>query len=150
MKMGLPQVVYGAAADSESCLHQQSELVSFMVIAPSLTVRLTIVETRWFGRQEWRQRQSSTGSGGYGGWCSCDESCVTSAITPFGAMAAFVKSKLKAARDAINKKDFDTALSAAREVLSFESNNYNACVHGVLLPLNDELVVSGVGDGNWH
>jgi len=43
-------------------------------------------------------------------------------------MAAFVKSKLKAARDAINKKDFNTALSAAREVLSFEPNNYNACV----------------------
>lgn len=46
-----------------------------------------------------------------------------------------MKSKLKAARDAINKKDFDTALAAAREVLSFESNNYNACVeHTLSLP----------------
>lgn len=63
-------------------------------------------------------------------------------------MAAFVKSKLKAARDAINKKDFDTALSAAREVLSFESNNYNACVFGVLSAL--ELVVSRVQYGKWH
>lgn len=43
-------------------------------------------------------------------------------------MAAFVKSKLKAARDAITKKDFETALSASREVLSFEASNYNACV----------------------
>ncbi|KAF8322289.1 hypothetical protein DL93DRAFT_2205831 [Clavulina sp. PMI_390] len=43
-------------------------------------------------------------------------------------MAAFVKGKLKAAREAIGKKDFDTALSASREVLSFESNNYNALV----------------------
>lgn len=43
-------------------------------------------------------------------------------------MAAFVKGKLKAARDALTKKDFEAALSASREVLSFESTNYNACV----------------------
>lgn len=43
-------------------------------------------------------------------------------------MAAFVKSKLKAARDALGKKDFNSALAASREVLSLDSKNYNACV----------------------
>ena len=43
-------------------------------------------------------------------------------------MSAIFKTKLKAAREALGKKDFESALSASREVLSFESNNYNACV----------------------
>lgn len=43
-------------------------------------------------------------------------------------MAAFIKTKLKAAKDAIGKKDYAAARSAAEGVLSFEADNYHACV----------------------
>ncbi|GBE81379.1 Superkiller protein [Sparassis crispa] len=43
-------------------------------------------------------------------------------------MSAFVKSKLKAARDAIGKKDYGTARDASLGVLEYEPDNYNAHV----------------------
>ncbi|KZT41438.1 TPR-like protein [Sistotremastrum suecicum HHB10207 ss-3] len=43
-------------------------------------------------------------------------------------MAAFLKSKLKSAREAISKKDWTAAQDAAKQVLSFEASNYNALV----------------------
>ncbi|GJJ06168.1 hypothetical protein Clacol_000357 [Clathrus columnatus] len=43
-------------------------------------------------------------------------------------MASFTKSKLKAARDAITKKDYKAAQEAASQVLEFESSNYTANV----------------------
>jgi hypothetical protein len=43
-------------------------------------------------------------------------------------MSALVKAKLKAARDAIGKKDYAAAQVAALQALDFESDNYNACV----------------------
>jgi len=43
-------------------------------------------------------------------------------------MSAFVKSKLKAARDAIGKKDYEKAREASLGVLEFEPDNYNANV----------------------
>jgi len=43
-------------------------------------------------------------------------------------MASFAKSKLKAARDAIAKKDFGLAHDAATQVLDYEPENYNAHV----------------------
>lgn len=41
-------------------------------------------------------------------------------------MASFVKGKLKAARDAIGKKDYKAAENAALQVLEYEENSYNA------------------------
>ncbi|KAG6862290.1 hypothetical protein C0995_015987 [Termitomyces sp. Mi166 len=41
---------------------------------------------------------------------------------------SFVKSKLKAARDALGKKDYEAARSAASQVLDYETDNYNATV----------------------
>lgn len=41
-------------------------------------------------------------------------------------MSAFVKGKLKAARDAIGKKNWDTARDAALQILDYEPENYNA------------------------
>jgi len=41
-------------------------------------------------------------------------------------MAAFIKTKLKAARDLIGKKDFQGAYDAASQVLSYDARNYNA------------------------
>ena len=41
-------------------------------------------------------------------------------------MSAFIKAKLKAARDLIAKKEFAKARDAAQEVLSYEPDNYNA------------------------
>jgi len=41
-------------------------------------------------------------------------------------MAAFVKNKLKAARDFLSKKDYAAAKDAVENVLSFEPDNYNA------------------------
>ncbi|TFY78330.1 hypothetical protein EWM64_g5681 [Hericium alpestre] len=41
---------------------------------------------------------------------------------------AFVKGKLKAAREAIGKKDYQTALDASSQILEYESDNYNAKV----------------------
>lgn len=43
-------------------------------------------------------------------------------------MASFVKSKVKAARDAIGKKDFASAENAALQALEYEPDNYNAYV----------------------
>lgn len=40
--------------------------------------------------------------------------------------SAFVKSKLKAARDAIGKKDYQSAHDASEQVLDYEPDNYNA------------------------
>jgi len=40
----------------------------------------------------------------------------------------FVKSKLKAARDALGKKQHDAARDAASQVLDYEPDNYNAYV----------------------
>ncbi|KAG8752591.1 Superkiller protein 3 [Ceratobasidium sp. 428] len=39
-------------------------------------------------------------------------------------MAAIVKAKLKASRDAIGKKDFSAGLKAAEEVLTYDASNY--------------------------
>lgn len=41
-------------------------------------------------------------------------------------MSAIIKTKLKAARDALGKKDFAKARDAAEDVLSYEADNYNA------------------------
>ncbi|KAG6878535.1 hypothetical protein C0993_004433 [Termitomyces sp. T159_Od127] len=41
---------------------------------------------------------------------------------------SFVKSKLKAARDALGKKDYEAAREAASQVLDYETDNYNATV----------------------
>jgi superkiller protein 3 len=41
---------------------------------------------------------------------------------------SLVKSKLKLARDSINRKDFATARDAANQVLDFEPQNYHASV----------------------
>ncbi|KIJ39435.1 hypothetical protein M422DRAFT_32689 [Sphaerobolus stellatus SS14] len=43
-------------------------------------------------------------------------------------MASFIKGKLKAARDAIGRKDYKTAQESAAEVLEYEASNYNALV----------------------
>lgn len=43
-------------------------------------------------------------------------------------MSSFIKSKLKAARDAISQKDYKNAREAALQVLEFESSNYTAYV----------------------
>jgi hypothetical protein len=43
-------------------------------------------------------------------------------------MASFLKTKLKAARDAIAKKDYKVAEEAAGQVLEYEPANYNALV----------------------
>lgn len=41
-------------------------------------------------------------------------------------MAAIVKTKLKNARDALNRKDFEKAKIAASDALEYEPENYNA------------------------
>ncbi|OCH91806.1 TPR-like protein [Obba rivulosa] len=51
-------------------------------------------------------------------------------------MSAFVKSKLKAARDAIGKKDWENARQASEGVLEYEPANYNANVFLALALLN--------------
>jgi superkiller protein 3 len=43
-------------------------------------------------------------------------------------MAAVLKKKLKAARDALGEKDFEAAKAAALQVLDYEPGNYNAYV----------------------
>lgn len=43
--------------------------------------------------------------------------------------SAFVKTKLKAAREALSKKDFTTAKDNASQVLEYEQENYNALVY---------------------
>ena len=41
--------------------------------------------------------------------------------------AAFIKGKLKLAREALQKKDYETARDAAASVLEYEGASYNAC-----------------------
>jgi len=41
-------------------------------------------------------------------------------------MSSFMKSKLKAARDALGKKDYPTARDSAQQILDYEPDNYNA------------------------
>ena len=43
-------------------------------------------------------------------------------------MSAIIKTKLKAARDALGKKDYNTARDAAQDVLAYDADNYNAYV----------------------
>lgn len=43
-------------------------------------------------------------------------------------MASFIKSKLKAARESLGKKDYKAAEEAASHVLEYEPANYNAFV----------------------
>lgn len=42
--------------------------------------------------------------------------------------SSFAKTKLKAARDALGKKQYEAARDAALQVLDYEPDNYNACV----------------------
>ncbi len=44
-------------------------------------------------------------------------------------MSAIVKTKLKGARDAIAKKDYEKARDAAQQVLEYDPDNYFAYVH---------------------
>jgi len=64
-------------------------------------------------------------------------------------MASFTKAKLKAARDAIAKKDYKTAEEAASQVLEYDNANYNAYVysssHGSLLRASVQERVSRIG-----
>ena len=41
--------------------------------------------------------------------------------------SSFAKTKLKAARDALGKKQYEVARDAALQVLEYEPDNYNAC-----------------------
>ena len=43
-------------------------------------------------------------------------------------MSAHVKGKVKAARDALNKKDYQLAHDTSLQVLEYEPDNYNAYV----------------------
>ena len=54
-------------------------------------------------------------------------------------MAAFVKSKIKAARDFIKAGDFSAAHAACQEVLSYESNNYTAYVRHFVVYIGPSL-----------
>lgn len=47
-------------------------------------------------------------------------------------MSAIVKTKLKAARDAIGKKDYEKARAAASDALDYDPENYNAYVGSVV------------------
>ena len=52
-------------------------------------------------------------------------------------MSAFVKGKVKAARDALNKKEYQLAHDTSLQVLEYEPDNYNAYVSkcaGVVTP----------------
>lgn len=42
--------------------------------------------------------------------------------------SSFAKTKLKTARDALGKKQYDAARDAALQVLDYEPDNYNAYV----------------------
>lgn len=46
-------------------------------------------------------------------------------------MSAFIKTKLKAAKEAIVRKDYTTARDAATNVMEYDPENYNACVCSV-------------------
>ena len=41
-------------------------------------------------------------------------------------MAAIIKTKLKAAKDAVGKKDYEKARKYASDALEFDQENYNA------------------------
>jgi len=43
--------------------------------------------------------------------------------------SALLKGKLKAARDALNKKDFQSAHDTSLQILEYEPDNYNAYVY---------------------
>lgn len=58
-------------------------------------------------------------------------------------MSAFVKTKLKAARDALGKKDYTSAKDLATTVLEYEPDNYNAYVY---LPSPDQTSSSYPAD----
>lgn len=45
---------------------------------------------------------------------------------------SLVKTKLKAAREALGKKQYAAAKDAAEQALAFDPVNYNACVNGGL------------------
>lgn len=44
-------------------------------------------------------------------------------------MSSVIKIKLKGARDALGKKDYESARNAASQILDYEPKNYNACVN---------------------
>ena len=46
---------------------------------------------------------------------------------PTSTMSSFAKTKLKTARDALGKKQYEPARDAALQVLDYEPDNYNAC-----------------------
>jgi superkiller protein 3 len=54
-------------------------------------------------------------------------------------MSALVKGKLKAARDAIGKKDWTAAQIAAEAVLDFEPDNYNAWALNLPLQVHGDM-----------
>ncbi len=49
-------------------------------------------------------------------------------LCPLVMASSFVKGKLKGARDALGKKEYVKARDAATDALSYEPDNYNACV----------------------
>lgn len=51
-------------------------------------------------------------------------------------MSSITKIKLKVARDALGKKDYEGAHAAASQILDYEPENYNACVNSVQIRLN--------------
>lgn len=54
--------------------------------------------------------------------------------------SALLKGKLKAARDALNKKDYQSAHDTSLQILEFEPENYNAYVYRcVVIPCLDSL-----------
>ena len=54
-------------------------------------------------------------------------------------MSAIARTKLKAARDAIGKKDWEKARASASDVLDYEPDNYHACVERSPWPRIDSL-----------
>lgn len=66
-------------------------------------------------------------------------------------MSAIVKTKLKAARDALTKKDYEKAQIAASDVLDYDPDNYNAYVRSVCHPaLNAEAGSIGLSSSAWR
>ena len=51
-------------------------------------------------------------------------------------MTSLIKGKLKAAREALGKKDYETAKNASSQILDFEPDNYNACVQQFIFYLS--------------
>lgn len=46
--------------------------------------------------------------------------------------SSFAKTKLKTARDALGKKQYEAARDAALQVLDYEPDHYNACAPCIL------------------